>query len=68
MRGRVSAPHFSASRCPESLRTLRGQPSIWNPTQAIFSYEYDVSGTWSDPQVAKLASAKAPGAAADIVR
>ena len=50
------------------VATLLAQKVFKDPIEKIFSYEYGVSGTWSDPQVAKLASAKAPGAPADIVR
>ncbi|MGB7991380.1 MAG: YhdP family protein [Candidatus Methylophosphatis roskildensis] len=50
------------------VAALVAQKVFKDPIEKIFSYEYGVSGTWSDPQVVKLAAAKSPSAPADGVR
>lgn len=51
------------------VATLLAQKVFKDPIEKFFAYEYGVSGTWSDPQVVKLAAARPlPSAPADIVR
>lgn len=50
------------------VATLLAQKVFKDPIERMFAYEYGVSGTWRDPQVVKLASARAPAAPADDTR
>ena len=45
--------------------SLLAQKALQDPIEQMFSYEYAVSGSWSDPVVERVGRQPAPGAAAD---